>query len=443
MLQIKKVILKNKIVIKKLITLNKQFSIKKPKKHKQKQKIKHTNWFRAFRWDLFKFDFTKFLGRSYYFIKFIFFVLLDLAICFSIKYTFWIILLLIVPLGILSLNSFREVMEDIYYRAKCQQHKDSLKNVPRVGFATGGPGTGKTSSKVYEDVEKAKFMWKRLQEAYFFCQRLNPDKLSGTDKTDYDEIVDSYNFYINRPNIIPCLWSNVPIWKEGKKSSKLTKAHLMQRKRLPFYSVLFNDEIGLQFKAKKGNNDKLDPLSELARFIRHYIDGYWDFTEQNVDKAFIDLRRVAGSNKNYNLQQWKLKPTLLLGLYNFIKDCAMYDMTMSKLYKNNTSQQVKHLKASKRASKNASPFLLWLKKLISCIGWRKYIYQELGNCEIDNKGFISSNIVKIYLPSCLNCKYDDRAYRNKYKPKKQSLEDSFFKGNILLQDDLNEIFGEE
>ena len=240
MLKLERVLLKNKIHIKKIVLLKNQFSLKKQikKRKKKKPKQKRTSWFKAFKWDLLKFDFTKFLGRSYYFIKFIFLVILDLLVCFSVKYTFWLILLLIVPLGLISLNSFREIVQDIYYRAKCNRYKESLKNVPRVGFATGGPGTGKTSSKVFEVVEKAKILWKRLQEAYFFCQRLDPNKLTYTKKIDYDEIVDSYNFYLQHSNRIPCLWSNVPIWINGKRSFRLTKDHLMQKKRLPLQHLL-------------------------------------------------------------------------------------------------------------------------------------------------------------------------------------------------------------
>lgn len=210
---------------------------------------------------------------------------------------------------------------------------------------------------------------------------------------------------------------------------------------MPQFSVLFNDEIGCQFKAKKGDSDDLDPLSELARFIRHFIDGYWDLTEQEISKTFIDLRRVGGSNKWFTKQEWKLKPKRLLAIYSSLKQTVMVDFHLSKFFKIGTSQRSVCIKNAKRQSRRYGKFLKLLKRYISNIGWRRYEYSELGNSQ--SKEMTENGVHVFYLPSCLNCQYDDRAYRNKYKAKDKQIENSVFTSQILTDQDLIEIFGEE
>ena len=445
-------IIKKKIKINKISNCKNQFEIKNKKSHKKSfkklkkrlYKVKHTNWFKAFKWDLLKFDFTKFLGRNYYLFKFILQAILDIISILLVAFQTWTILLFFVPLGLMTLNSIREVIQDFSYRVKNKMFNSSLTNAARCAFSSGPPGTGKTSSKVYEAKQKASVMWKKLQEAYFFCLSVDRSKLNENDQVDYDEIVDSYNYYLDHPDGIPCLWSNIAIWDDqGCKSFKLKKKHLLQYSRLPFYSVLFSDEIGCMFKAKKGSNDALDTLSEFARFIRHFIDGFWDFTEQDADKAFIDIRRSAGSNKYLQQQKWVLKPYFICTLYDILLDLSMYDFNFSKLYKNKTSQKNSHLKKATKSSKRCNRFLKWLKKLISCIGWRKYTFNEKGNPINDNdKREVESGLKTFYLPSCLNCKYDDRAYRNKYLPKRKKIEGETFKNKFLSLNDIEEIFSD-
>lgn len=202
------------------------------KSHKvKKKKQKHTNFFKAFNWQLLKFDFVKFLGRTYYIRKFVLFCLLDLTLALVIIFSGFKLWLLVfaIPLGIGTLNSFVELILDSFYRHKNKAFNNSLSQVARVGFSSGPPGTGKTSSKVYEARHKAKQLWGKLQEAYFFALRLNKEKLSQEQLSDYNAVVDSYDFYINHPQNIPCLWSNIPIWDEnGNMCFKLTKKHLMQ-----------------------------------------------------------------------------------------------------------------------------------------------------------------------------------------------------------------------
>ena len=418
--------------------------LQKKKKKVKKQKKKHTNFFKAINWIIFKFDFVQLLGRTYYLRKFLFWLLLDIILFVSIPFVeiklSLLNILLMIPVTILSIKSVVDVIRNSYYSVKCNNFKSTIEEEPRVNFASGGPGCGKSSLSAFTVVVRAKMMWQKLKLKAFMYQHKNYNKLSEKKKKEYDEVMYSYKFYINHPDRIPCLWSNIPIQDyHGRKSFKLKKAHLFQKLKLPLYSVIFVDEIGLMFKAKKGSCDFLDPVSEFARFVRHYIDGCMYFTEQEINKAFVDLRRVSGSNKWLYQQKWIMKPTKLINIKNSILSLVTYHLAMAMLYKKDTSQYAYHMKKSKKTAKRWSWLINFLNRYIYAVGWRRYECQELGNCEsgtgLNNvRGFI-------FIPSSLNCRYDDRAYRNKYAAKDLPIEDSKFESLTLTQEDLDEIFG--
>ncbi len=407
------------------------------------KKYKHSSFFKAFNWSLLKFDFIHILSRTYYYIDFLFWFMIDLLIIFlndwstTLKSTLNIVLL--TPVTILSIIAFINLIRNIFYKVKYNLFKEYISSMARVCFASGGPGSGKSSLTIVITVLRAKMMWLKLKFKAFSYRRKNYSKLSDDAKKDYDEVINSYNYFIAHPNKIPCLFSNIPIKDyHDRFSYRLTKDHLFQKKRLPLYSVLFSDEIGNQFKATKGTNTNLEPLSQLARFIRHFFDGAWHCTEQEISKTFIDIRRVSGSNLWLYRQTWVMKPKRLSWLFDSLKSTIMYHENMLQFYKSDSKQYCHHLKASKRLSKLFSPFLNFLYKLICGIGWRKYEAQELGNFENGNGK--ESAIKFIYVPACLNAKYSDRTYRALYSAKNLPLVQSEFTSLNLTEEELVELF---
>ena len=416
------------------------------KKKEKKEKKKRTSFWKAFNWSILKVDLIHFLSRTYYLRNAIFWLLIDLILLISvgfsnIKNLFNSVfkILLMIPVTWLSVLSIINLIRNTYYSIKYKQFQSSIESLPRVNFLSGGPGCGKSSLSIVIVVLRAKIMWTKLKIKYFLISRKNRDKLNPLQQKNYDDIVNSFLYYKAHPKHIPCLWTNIPLQDfKGRKSFKLKKAHLLQKKKLPLYSVLFSDEIGNQFEAKKGSNENLKPLSRLARFIRHFFDGAWHVTEQEVSKAFIDIRRVSGSNKWLFQQKWIMKPHRLTALFKTIRSFAMYHTDMLSLYKVGTTQYESHLKKSKKQAKRWGWLIDFLIKLTSGIGWRRYEYRELGNSE-NNTGASNRNGF-IFVPACLNAKYDDRAYREMYEAKNLPLEESNFTDLTLTDEDLAEMF---
>ena len=107
---------------------------------------------------------------------------------------------------------------------------------------------------------------------------------------------------------------------------------------------------------------------------------------------------------------------------------------------------LKYEKSAKRNSKFFSKPMKLFKKYINSIGWRHYEYVELGNSEVNVKNQDYDNkkgdgkTRHIYLQSCLNCYYDDRAFKNAYEAIEYDLLESEFNGTKLTKEDIKELF---
>lgn len=380
-------------------------------------------------------DILKSIARAYYFIILALLLAIDYIYLktqnFNVIFSFKTILIF-APTVILIFK----VLKNIRCIIKTNQHIQEVEETDvRTSVASGAPGAGKTSSKVFDAVVKAKRMWEELQYQYWLVLSLKDENLTAEELKDKHDIIEAYEFY-NSQNTIPCLWSNIPVWVDGKKANRLTKAHLLQKKKLPIYSVLFNDEIGNDFEAQPKTSAKLKPLELMGRFIRHFFDGFWSFTEQEFSKAFIGVRRTTGSNRYYMRQEWILKPKFLLWLYNKLKYRYTKEVRNANDYTYQSNTYEKLIKSATLSSQKHAKFMRKFKRFINCIGYRKYTFKELGNIE---NGVVSTDKQRkgtFFVPSCLNCKYDDRCYRMLYKAKDKVVEPSKFQKNILTEEDL-------
>lgn len=380
-------------------------------------------------------DILKSIARIYNFIIYILLLAVDFIYLKLNNFIFKLNLISILLLILTIIQTFK-VIKNIYCIIKTNEHIAEVEESDvRSSVASGAPGAGKTSSKLFDSVVKAKRMWEELQYKYWLMLSTDDNTLSPEELKDKQEIIEAYTFY-NEQDTVPCLWSNIPVKVDGKKANKLTKAHLLQKKKLPIYSVLFSDEIGNDFEAQPKTSAKLKPLEALSRFIRHFFDGFWSFTEQEFSKAFIGVRRTTGSNRFFMSQKWALKPSFLLWIYDLLKDHFISDLQSANKYKYQSKTYQEFIECATYTSQKYSKFMNKFKHFINCIGYRHYTYKELGNIE---NGVVSSDKQKkgkFYVPSCLNCSYDDRCYRLLYKAKDKVLEPSKFKKNILTDEDL-------
>ena len=98
----------------------------------------------------------------------------------------------------------------------------------------------------------------------------------------------------------------------------------------------------------------------------------------------------------------------------------------------------------KTSSKRAK-FILWLRKLIRSIGFRRYEYRTLINTEVNKRNTTPEEVRegKFYLPAQLNCTYNDRVYRNLYECRNLDLEDPQTQDFYPTNQDLKERFSIE
>lgn len=394
-------------------------------------------------------DWVKWFARRHFLFNFIFTIFLDLILLFCIGFNFdklFItipLLILVIPLGLATFTNFVNLTRNWLVIALVKKHiQDILKQRSRVDFRKGPPGSGKSTQTLFEAKILADKCWEDLTYKYWLYQGLKEKDLNDFQKKEKADVIEAYEFY-QKEGTIPCLWSNVPVTDElGRKANRLTAAHLLQKEKLPYLSVLFSDEIGSEFEAKKGgNNANLKPLSLLGRFIRHFIDGYWRLTEQDEKKSFIDIRRVVERVVLCISQVWVLKPTILNAIYNKLKNHFIKKTQKIDLYKEGSKTYNKLLKKVFRSSKIHSKFMLKFKHYLDCVGYRKYTVEEREYNESDGS-ILNSITHSFYTPSCLNVKYNDRCFRNLYKAKDKKLRPFKFKQNYLTDEDIKEIYDE-
>ena len=282
-----------------------------------------------------------------------------------------------------------------------------------VQINAGKPRSGKTSSAVQDSYVLALLKWKELQYDYMiYMSREKKILKNGSihDKLLLNEIKISYNFYIMRP-CIPCLWGNIGTFdKNGRASHVITLEHLKGIKRLPLYSVVVLDEIGAMLKPEdglmsKGEKRPLD-ISDMFRLGGHFLKWCVIGCEQDFNHIYIDCRRVVGFNKIILGQEWVGRPTVLYGIFKFLKWLAVDGLD----------------KKIKKSPKYAE-FLYRLEKFCKSIGFRRIQYTYTQNTETGATVSGQNSDVKVetigrtrvrFCPSNLVANYDDRAYKQLY-----------------------------
>lgn len=326
---------------------------------------------------------------------------------------------------------------------------DKKKNVDfyqcrRVSVTDGEPGTGKTSNNIYNANCLAEENYKQLQIEYSLLCPFARQIENGQDeekKRHWSEVKQSFEFWAKRPHLIPCLLSSVPLKDfKGRKSLRLTQAHIEQKKKTPYLSVWFNDEIGLNNPAdgKRGKNKNLD-ISATGRFIRHHFDGFWLNTDQDSGNVAIDLKRVVALNRTMLEQKPFLKPLILKSIYNHL--CKRLIKKFENIDSKNFNRKISQARS---VNKKYIQFLLDMNYFIKASGFRIYKFYDKGSKIKANPLFKEqeSKIKVQYVPSLLNCYYDDRCFANSYKAKELELEDKIFNSLILSESELKDLMNE-
>ena len=137
-----------------------------------------------------------------------------------------------------------------------------------------------------------------------------------------------------------------------------------------------------------------------------------------------------------------MKPKFLSFVYELFfanYDYYLWKMSMSKpgsatFYK---AQEDLYKTSGKRAK-----FILWLRRLTLSVGFRRYEYRTLINTEVNKRNSAPEEVRegKFYLPAQLNCRYNDRVYRNLYECRNLDLPEPEIQDYYPTNEDLKERF---
>lgn len=401
-------------------------------------------FFKDFDWSKIKIDITKILGRCYYFNQALIWWLIDLIVFVAFGVSFKT-LLVAIPLGVVTFLTTLNWIRTLIYATLCKGTYSKLEDLyDRSNALQGVPGCGKTSTINQSGYLFAKKQWKTLQHEYWQIMSKPFDLLPKKLQDKYQEVIRAYNFYKKHEDkYIPCLHSFITIEVNGRKSHSLTKGHLLQACPLPYRSVWVCDEISSLFpNSVKGNvKDQNRKLAELCRWIRHFTDSYAFFADIRFGDAFLAIRSGCGCVLTLEKKQkWVLKPIFLISLLNLIYSFIDFDFWKLKFLKQGTVSFNKTKSNLKQSSNRLGKFVKWLKKLISCVGYREYYYCKSGSKE-QAEDNVKTSRGRYYFKSCLDVNYNDRAFKNLYACKDMNFLESENSDMEMSEDELNRMLG--
>ena len=134
-----------------------------------------------------------------------------------------------------------------------------------------------------------------------------------------------------------------------------------------------------------------------------------------------------------------LKPLILTKIYNFLCN------RLIAKFKNINNKNFNYIVSKARAvNKKYIQFLLNFNLYIKASGFRIYRFIDKGN-KINSNPLYKNEENKIktqYVPSLLNCKYDDRCFANSYLAKDLEQEDEYFENLVLSERELKDLMNE-
>lgn len=320
-----------------------------------------------------------------------------------------------VLLSIPFIYSATAVLRQCIYEMRVKNHEAEIETNIYVDNTEGAPGAGKTSSVINDAKILADIRWDEICQEYEMLKPFLADipHWPQKEREDAEEIIETYEYY-QTTGTYPCLWTSFAVFVEGIPANQFTVDHILQRKRIPYNSVIAVDEFNL-FIPQNIYRDTPYEIIEISKFCRQ-----WGFSfkiaDQSTDGTVIYFRRVSGRNRYMLEQEWVLQPRLLKWILK------------------------KTICSKKELTKKQVNFCKGLQKIIRASGYRKYYYVDTGTVKYKND---NARVETFVLRSNLNVEYDDRAFKNLYRCKNQKLEVSAWKNLRMDKSELAKIFPEE
>ena len=289
-----------------------------------------------------------------------------------------------------------------YYIDKFNEQRANYLDKARSVTFVGAPGSGKTVTGGTVAITLAEQRWEQLQFDYFtesarkdyYIKTMNAEKLKRL-----QALKESYEFYEKQSaEYIPCLVTSIGMQDlQGRYSYTLTPEVYAQLRRVPEYSVLFNDESGREQGCNTSKNVS-ENVADFYRLNRHFGDFILINTEQGADGNGKYIRKCTDYNVRCYWQEWVLVPTKLQEKFA-LKKAEFYE-----------------LKASGELTKEEEQYLLqelyYDAKYIATIGFRKIKTRKEGTPE---QGALNAEDEYKIIPSRTIYNYDERAYAELYE----------------------------
>ena len=305
----------------------------------------------------------------------------------------------------------RSGFEARYYLERFEEQKSNYMDKGRSVTLCGAPGTGKTVLGGTMAMVVAEQRWDKLQFDYmtesarkdYYVKTLNVEKLERLQALE-----ESYNFYKEREQTnIPCLATSIGLQDlYGRYSYVLTPDVYAQVKRVPEYTVLFNDESGRDQGCETSKTVE-KPVKDFWRLNRHFGDFILINTEQGADGNGKYIRKCTDYNIRCYYQEWLLPPIKLQA--KFAKHKAKFE---KKLAEGKLTEEEKRYILQE---------LYYEAKYIATIGFRKIRMRKEGTSEQSGSAFDEEAIYQI-IPSRTIYDYDERAYSELYQCKDEPIE---------------------
>ncbi|MBO5046735.1 MAG: hypothetical protein J6C93_07725 [Clostridia bacterium] len=330
--------------------------------------------------------------------------------------------------AVFMIKSFKNIIACKHYvNVSLDQAEDYLGSARAVTF-TGPPGCGKTFSGGANFAPIiAEQRWEQLQSDYLlqksmlahWISRGEVDKLQS-----FRALEEAYVFYAERiDTLIPCLISSLPLQDmNGRFSYVLTPEVQAQVRRIPEYSVLYNDESGTTQGADV-SKDMVADVKDFYRFNRHFGDLILINSEQGTDGNAKAIRKVTDYNIMLLRQETVMRPYFLERVLSKAK--ARFFKRISK----------DKLSAGKRIRIGES--LYYAEMYIKTIGFRVIPYR-FGASE--QNSFVAET-GKYVFPRRGWADYDARAFRNLYKAKDLPIDLEGWTSLLMDEQDLHRFDG--
>ena len=293
-----------------------------------------------------------------------------------------------------------------YYIDKFDEQRANYLDKGRSVTFIGPPGSGKTVTGGTVAVTLADQRWEQLQFDYFtesarkdyYIKTMNAEKLKRL-----QALKESYEFYKEREaEYIPCLVTSIGMQDlQGRYSYTLTPEVYAQLKRVPEYSVLFNDESGRE-QGCNTSKSVSENVADFYRLNRHFGDFILINTEQGADGNGKYIRKCTDYNVRCYWQEWVLAPTKLQ---------AKFERKKAEFYALQAEQNKKK-KLTPEQEKYILQELYYYAKYIATIGFRKIKTRKEGTPE---QGAINAEDEYKIIPSRTIYNYDERAYAELYE----------------------------